>query len=215
MRLILTKPDPVRRAKIESILPKIPLTEELIPILLKTTKKYLITALKQEIEIYKAFPKDGRMLTATFDPRNHKTCFMGQAFDVTNSNVENGDLIEYRKAVGTYRHGTWGNATLLEIWAGDHFKDHKKMVSGVFAYCKGERATCPPVKFEVLPLFSNTKSGRWIKDDDDKEKYFDEWVTAMNGELANYKLKPLKIPLEEKWQKAFDKSWENEKSSIL
>lgn len=213
---------PDHLAAIKAVLPDKPITDNLIPVLLKLCKKPLLDALKQEIEIYKAFPKRGKMNKITFDTTNHKTCFMGQGFSVSNSEFGDADLADYRKGVGTFKHGTWGNATLLEIWGGDHFHKHKVMVKAVFSYCKGERSTLPPLKFYVFPLFSNKNSGRWTMDEDDKDSFLTEYLIQLNGTLALYsgpKFKPkylteLKDP---KDIEEFNRAWERRKyhGSIL
>ncbi len=193
----------------KQVLPKETITDSfLIPGIMKASKKILIEALKREIEIYKAFPKRGRMDIKTFNTKNHKTCFMGQAFNVTNSAFSDTDLRDYRKAVGTFKHGEWGDATLLEIWGGDHFDSHRDMVKGVFSYCRGTRETLPPLKFEVMPLFQNKKSGKTQHDSLDRDKYFEKWIIEINGQLTSiYGRKPLKIPLDKKWEEVFEKDW--------
>lgn len=178
------------------ILPPEPLTIKLAEQVLKASKKYLLEALKAEIEIYKAFPKNGKMDIKSFDTRNHKTCFMGQGFSVKNSQWGDADLRDYRKAVGVISHGSWGDCTLLEAWGGDHYDSYPEMVKGVFSYCKGTRSTLPPLKFYIFPLFKNEKSGRVKYDDEDKKTYEHEWLTALNGELATQRaysgMKPIK-----------------------
>jgi hypothetical protein len=211
---------PERAAAIKAALPPRPITDELIPVLMKLCKKPLLEALKKEIEVYKAFPKKGRMDKLTFDTTNHKTCFMGQGFQVRSGELfDDADLRDYRKAVGTLRHGTWGNATLLEIWGGDHFKDHKAMVKAVFSYCKGERTTLPALKFYVFPLFSNESSGRWTLDEDDKDVYMYEYLTQLNGFIAmetrNKKIKPITyadLQKDKELREDFERAWERKKN---
>lgn len=210
---------PERMAAIKAALPEHPITDDLIPVLLKLCKEPLLEALKQEIEIYKAFPKQGRMDTLTFDTTNHKTCFMGQGFTVKSGQLfDDGDLKDYRKAVGTYRHGTWGNATLLEIWGADHFKNYKPMVKGVFSYCKGDRTTLPHLAFHVFPLFSNENSGRWTLDEEDKDVFRYEYLSQLNGYIAmntyNKKVKPITfedLEKDKELQKDFELAWERKK----
>lgn len=211
---------PEHLAEIKSVLPDKPITTELIPVLLKLCKKPLLEALKQEIEIYKAFPKRGRMDKITFDATNHKTCFMGQGFNVKSGELHgDADLRDYRKGVGTYEHGTWGDCTLLEIWGGDHFKDYKSMVKGVFSYCKGERTTLPSLAFHVFPLFSNSKSGRWTLDEADKDVFEYEYLTELNGFIAkntrNKKIKPITyedLEKDKELKKDFELAWERKKN---
>jgi hypothetical protein len=212
--------NPERTAAINAVLPEKPITDDLVPLLLKLCKKPLLAALKQEIEIYKAFPKQGRMDKLTFDTTNHKTCFMGQGFNVKSGEIfDDADLRDYRKAVGTYKHGTWGNATLLEIWGADHFKKYKPMVKGVFSYCKGERATLPALTFYVFPLFSHKESGGWTLDEDDKDVFRYTYLTELNGHIAmntyNKKIKPLTFEDLEKdksLKEDFGKAWERKKN---
>jgi hypothetical protein len=211
---------PEHLAAMKAVLPKKPITDELVPLLLKICKKPLLEALKQEIEIYKAFPKRGRMDKLTFDTTNHKTCFMGQGFNVKSGEIfDDADLRDYRQGVGTFRHGTWGNATLLEIWGGDHFKDYKPMVRAVFSYCKGERATLPPLKFHVFPLFSNKESGRWTLDEDDKDVFLYTYLTELNGFIAmntrNKKIKPITyedLEKDKELKEDFERAWERKKN---
>lgn len=211
---------PERMAAMKAALPDHPITDDLIPVLLKLCKKPLLEALKKEIEIYKAFPKAGRMDKLTFDTTNHKTCFMGQGFNVRSGEIfDDADLRDYRKAVGTFRHGTWNNATLLEIWGGDHFKDYKPMVRAVFSYCKGERETLPPLKFHILPLFSNKNSGTWTLDEDDKDVFRYTYLAELNGYIAmnTYKktIKPITaqdLEKDKELSKDFELAWERKKN---
>lgn len=214
---------PEHLAAIQAVLPDKPITTELIPVLLKLCKKPLLDALKQEIEIYKAFPKRDRMDKITFDTTNHKTCFMGQGFQVKSGELYgDADLRDYRKGVGTYKHGTWGDCTLLEIWGGDHFKDYKAMVKGVFSYCKDERTTLPPLAFHVFPLFSNSKSGQRTLDEDDKNVFEYEYLTELNGFIAmntrNTKFKPITyedLEKDKELKKDFELAWERKKNRAI
>lgn len=206
---------PEEEALIASILPKEPLTDTiLIPGLMKVAKKILVTTLRNELEIYRAYPKAGPMNKLEFNPTNHKTCFMGQGFRVSNNTMGDGHLSEYRRAVGTLNHAKWGNATLLEIWAADHYDSHRDMVKGAFSYGKGDRNTCPILKFEVFPLFANKKSGKKTLDDDDKELFRERYLVEVNGFLASYDRKPIK-KLDKGWLEDFEKAWEREKLSLF
>ncbi len=212
--------DPERMAAMKAALPNKPITDDLVPLLLKLCKKPLLAALKQEIEIYKAFPKRGRMDKLTFDTTNHKTCFMGQGFNVKSGELfDDADLRDYRRAVGTYKHGTWGNATLLEIWGADHFKHYKPMVKGVFSYCKGERSTLPHLAFHVFPLFSHKGSGGWTLDEDDKDVFRYTYLTELNGFLAMESRKRTIKPItwedmekDKELLKDFELAWERKKN---
>lgn len=155
-----------RRLKIESILPEKTLIETFLSPKIESLKPTLIKMLYVELDIYRNFPKKNladvkkaKEELKTFDPRNNTTCFQGKAFKVSD-NYEDAELTYYRKAVGTFNHSEWGDATLLEIWGGDHFKNHKKMVESAFKYGTGITKQRPVLKFHVNPLFSNESSGR-------------------------------------------------------
>jgi len=198
---------PEKKALREKVLPKSDLIESLlVPALEKKMKSTLVDILKQEIEIYKAFPKTGKMNVKTFDPRNHKTCFQGQAHDVQNTVYGSADLAEYRKKVGTIAHSVWGKCTLLEIWAGDHFENYTYMVTQVFKYCKGDIKNLPPIKFHVMPLFNNNKTGKYKTDDDDREVALHKYKIELNGQLAEYGKKPVK-EITGVWLEDFEKIW--------
>jgi hypothetical protein len=95
---------------------------------------------------------------------------MGQAFQYNGHGFEgwtSGDLAAYRKAVGTIKHEEWGDVTLLEIWGGDHFEKHRKMVTDVFKYSHGELPEMPKVNFYINPFYKNDKSGKWDADPDE------------------------------------------------
>lgn len=211
---------PEKMAAIKAALPERPITEDLIPVLLKLCRKPLVEALRKEIEIYKAYPKRGRMDKLTFDTTNHKTCFMGQGFNVRSGEIfDDADLKDYRKGVGTYRHGTWGNATLLEIWGADHFKGYKPMVKGVFSYCIGERATLPRLQFHIFPLFSNESSGRWTLDEEDKNVFMYTYLSELNGYMAmntrNKKIKPITyedLEKDKELKEDFERAWERKRN---
>lgn len=201
---------------IKRIFPEKPLTEKLIADLLKLAKKPLLETLRAEIEIYKQYPKKGRMDKLTFNPTNHKSCFMGQGFKVsTESNYAAGDawLSEYRSSIGTINHGEWGNCTLLEAWAGDHFKRYPEMVKAVFSYCRGDRTTLPIIKFHIFPLFKNKDSGRTSFDDVDKESDMDRYLIEVNGLLAQYGRKPMK-ELKGDFLKDFEEQWRRKNTSL-
>ncbi len=160
--------DPVwvaREKLIAEVLPKTPIIADKIHDgSFVVSKRELTEALIKEIEIYKAFPREGEYKPDDFNPRNTKACFMGQGFKDNGSGFEGWydyDLVRYRNAVGRINHQTWGNCTLLEIWGGDHFEKHKQMVLDVFKYCNGEIPKLPKVKFYINPLYENGRSGTW------------------------------------------------------
>jgi hypothetical protein len=160
-----------RQELIEQVLPKKPLVpEDVADDILKAKREELTALLIQEIEIYKAFPREGEYKPDKFNPRNSRMCFMGQGFKANGRGFEGWtdfDLHQYRKAVGTIPHTEWGDCTLLEIWAADHFADYKTMVKGVFLYCNGDRKTMPKVTFYINPFYKNNKSGKWDPHDDE------------------------------------------------
>lgn len=99
--------------------------------------------------------------------------FMGQGFQANGSGLEgwyDAELRQYRAAIGTIHHTEWGNVTLLEIWGGDHMKDHGEMVRGVMEYAHGKRKTCPAVDFFVNPFYKNEQTGQMILDAQDEEQ---------------------------------------------
>lgn len=162
-----------RQELIKSILPEKNLVDDFLqPRLLEAMEDVLIKALKAEIKIYKAYPKTGEYAPGTFEPRNNLNCFMGQGFRHNGTGMEGWtdfELKQYRTAIGTIAHKEWGDCTLMEIWAADHFKDYTEMVKGVFLYCWGDRKTLPNLQFHINPFFKNTKSGTNIIADVQKE----------------------------------------------
>lgn len=194
---------------IKRIFPEEPFTVKLIEQIKKLCKKPLLEALRAEIEVYRQYPKKGRMNKVTFNPTNHKTCFMGQGFKVsTETNYACGDawLKEYREAMGTFNHKEWGDATLLEIWAGDHFKNYPEMVKAVFSYCRGDRTTLPTIKFYIVPFFKNKESGQTTYDDVDKESYKDTYLAELNLALIQFGRKAL-TSIPKKYMADFEESW--------
>jgi len=152
-------------------LPTVPITTSLLfPALQQAMEGILLQALKAEIEIYKAFPKEnGKFDLKKFDPRNHKTCFMGLGFSYNGQGTwYDTDLKRYRNAVGTMYHPVWGdNVTLLEIWGGDHFEKYPDMVRGVFAYCHN-KGPLPELFFKANPFFVSENTGTFEADEEDK-----------------------------------------------
>lgn len=169
-----------RKKVIEAILPTTSLIEEyLYPAIEKKVFKTLKKILLEEIEIYRQYPKrmkeEPKEATKTFDPRNNNTCFVGKAFKA-NDSLTDMELEEYREKVGTIDHPMWGDCTLLEIWGGDHFEKHPKMVSDVFKYGMGIRKTLPNVKIHVNPLFANKNTGdrKLSKDQKEHKEYMED-----------------------------------------
>lgn len=163
-----------RQELIDNLLPKEPLTKTYLePELNTSMREVLIRTLKKEIDIYKQYPKKGEYDLITFDPRNPKKCFMGQGFQANGSGLESwydAELNHYRKSIGTISHTEWGNVTLLEIWGGDHMKDHSEMVRGVMEYAHGKKKVCPAIDFFVNPFYKNGQSGKMVHDEQDKEQ---------------------------------------------
>lgn len=176
-----------REKLIKELLPKEPLTKTYLePELNTSMKEVLIRTLKKEIDIYTKYPKKGEYDLITFEPRNPKKCFMGQGFQANGSGLEgwyDAELRQYRAAIGTIHHTEWGNVTLLEIWGGDHMKDHGEMVRGVMEYAHGKGKTCPAVDFFVNPFYKNEQTGQMVLDDQDKEKR--EEIAHLN-KIADY-----------------------------
>lgn len=155
-----------RQALIKEVLPKVPIVDSFLqPRLMEAMDDVLIKSLKQEIEIYKAYPKPGQYNPETFDTRSNDTCFMGQGFRANGFGVEgwsDAELSDYRKAIGMISHTEWGGCTLMEIWGADHYKDYKEMVEGVMQYTWGKRKTMPELHFYINPFFKNPASGQMI-----------------------------------------------------
>lgn len=169
---------------IKQLLPKQTIISEVLePLIEKTLFKAMAKCVRMELEIYHNYPKKKREeskkeIKKTFDPRNNGSCFMAKAFK-SNDDIVDAELTDYRKAIGTIPHHVWGNCTLLEIWGGDHFEDHPKMVNGAFAYGLGFRKTCPTIKFYVNPIFKNRASKNFKLSDAQREQqaYMDELMT--------------------------------------
>jgi hypothetical protein len=165
-----------RTAKIKLILPEKTLVESFLMPKVELMYPTLLKMLYAELEIYRAYPKKpleesgkAKVEVRTFDPRNHLTCFQGKAFRVKDNSYGDADLVDYRKAVGTFNHAEWGDATLMEIWGGDHFKHHQEMVTSAFKYGAGITKTRPKLKFHVNPLFMNGSSGVTKQTDEQKQ----------------------------------------------
>lgn len=160
-----------REELIQQVLPKEPITGAGIhDKILQLTKKQAVDMLQKEIEVYRAFPKKGKFNPEIFQPRNSRQCFMGQGFTANGHGFEgwtDHELVRYREAVGTIDHPTWGNVTLLEIWGGDHFEKHPKMVKDVFLYGWSKIDKMPKVTFYINPFAKNDKSGTWMPDPDE------------------------------------------------
>jgi hypothetical protein len=167
----------------EKHLPKITLIKSILePALHELLQDALLQTLRAEIEVYKAFPKNNANPDInTFNPTNHKKCFMGLGFGQRNGGFSDADLRDYRKAIGTIHHPEWGNCTLLEIWGGDHFVRYPKMVKGVFLYCYNKRKTLPKLFFESTPFLKTELTGITQPDEDDKEAQRHQFFIEVNG----------------------------------
>lgn len=163
-----------RNRVIRQVLPKEPIVDSfLAPHLMEAMKAPLLQALRNEIEVYKSYPKQGQYNPDAFNPRNNTTCFMGQGFGMNGHGFEGWtdyDLDMYRRALGTIDHKEWGGCTLLEIWAADHFKDHKEMVNKTFRYCWGDEKELPELDFFINPFYRNAQSGKMEITEDQKEE---------------------------------------------
>lgn len=167
IRFTNEKDTPERFEKIKEILPKESIISSILePSIEKKLFNTIAQCIRTELEIYRQYPKNTNFsgepekpveMVKTFDPRNNDTCFMGKAFKA-NSHMTDIELTQYRRAIGTVNHPIWGDCTLLEIWGGDHFEDHNKMVVAAFKYGMNMIQTCPPIKVHVNPLFQNKKS---------------------------------------------------------
>ena len=182
IRFIDTTPAGVARdEKIKALLPQESLVETMLKPKIDLMYPLLLKMLYAELEIYRAYPKKpldeagkAKIAVKTFDARNATTCFQGKAFNVKDHTYNDGDLHDYRKAVGTFNHAEWGDATLMEIWGGDHMKDHAEMVTQAFRYGANLINTRPVLKFHVNPLFMNGKTGRTKLTDAQKIYKYDE-----------------------------------------
>jgi hypothetical protein len=170
-----------RRELIKKILPKDTLVDTFLMPKVESMYPTLLKMLYAELEIYRAYPKKpleesgkAKASVKTFEPRNHTSCFQGKAFRVKDNSFGDADLRDYRRAVGTFNHAEWGDATILEIWGGDHMKDHPKMVTQAFKYGANLINTRPKLKFHVNPLFMNGKTGKTLLTDDQKIYSYDQ-----------------------------------------
>jgi len=162
-----SKDSPERDSIIANILPKETIIATILePTIEKALFKTLAQCVRLELAIYRAYPKNTSFgekpeppeeQVKTFDPRTNEKCFMGKAFRA-NTHVVDSELTAYRKAIGTIPHPVWGDCTLLEIWGGDHFEEHNKMVVDAFKYGTNQIEQCPTIEFHVNPLFQNKKS---------------------------------------------------------
>jgi hypothetical protein len=170
-----------RDALIKNLLPKKSLVQTMLMPKLDNVYPTLIKMLYAELEIYRAYPKkpldeSGKAKTAleTFDARNHTTCYQGKAFNVRDTVYGDADLADYRKAVGTFNHAEWGDATLMEVWGGDHMKDYPEMTREAFKYGANLINTRPVLKFHVNPLFMNINTGKTKLTADQKIYQYDQ-----------------------------------------
>lgn len=171
----------LRAAKIKATLPKETLIQTILMPKLNLMYPLLLKMLYAELEIYRNYPKKpleesgkAKVAIKTFDARNHTTCFQGKAFSVKDSTWGDADLRDYRNAVGTFNHSEWGDATLMEIWGGDHMKDYPDMVKQAFKYGANLINTRPVLKFHINPLFMNGKSGKTKLTGDQKIYQYDQ-----------------------------------------
>lgn len=191
MRYMGSGPEWDARVKlIEELLPKTTLVDQFLMPKVSLMFPMLLKMLYAELEIYRAYPKKpleesgkAKVAVKTFDARNHTTCFQGKAFSVTDSEWGDADLQDYRTAVGTFNHAEWGNATLMEIWGGDHMKDHMDMVKQAFKYGANLIKTRPVLQFHVNPLFMNRKSGKTKLTDDQKIYNYDRDLLLAKAQM--------------------------------
>jgi hypothetical protein len=182
LRHIDTSPEgKARTAKIKKILPEISLVDSMLMPRVDIMYPLLVKILYAELEIYREYPKKpldetgkAKVAIKTFDARNHTTCFQGKAFTVKDHTHSDAELSDYRNAVGTFNHAEWGDATLMEIWGGDHMKDHPEMVKEAFKYGTRITNTRPVLKFYINPLFKHYKSGKTKLTDEQKIYQYDQ-----------------------------------------
>jgi hypothetical protein len=171
----------LRTETIKNVLPKQTLIDTILMPKLNLMFPTLLKMLYAELEIYRAYPKKpleesgkAKIELKTFDARNHTTCFQGKAFTVKDGILGDGDLRDYRNAVGTFNHSEWGDVTLMEIWGGDHMKDYPEMVKQAFKYGANLINTRPVLKFHINPLFMNKKTGKTVLTPEQKIHKYDE-----------------------------------------
>lgn len=169
-----------REAKIKKVLPEETLVCSMLMPRIDVLFPMLLKMLYAELEIYREYPKKpldesgkAKIALETFNARNHTTCFQGKAFEVRDHMYGDADLHDYRKAVGTFNHAEWGDATLMEIWGGDHMKGYPEMVKQAFKYGTNLIKTRPVLKFHINPLFKNECSGYTKLTDDQKIHKYD------------------------------------------
>lgn len=182
MAYIRVNASPEREKKIQEVLPVAPLTQTILMPALEQLQEPLLQMLRAEIEIYKAFPKEnGTFDLEQFNPRNHKTCFLGLGFFSTGQGEwQDADLVRYRRGVGTLHHPVWGNAvTLLEIWGGDHFEKYPDMVKGVYAYCY-DQGPLPKLFFRANPFIVTENTGTFYLDEEDEAEQRLQQTAAEN-----------------------------------
>lgn len=184
---------------IKSILPKESIVSTILePAIEKALFHTLAKCIREEIEIYRQYPKLGvkkekeavKEAVKTFDPRNNGTCFVGKAFRSNDHHIDS-ELRDYRKAIGIIPHPIWGNCTLMEIWGGDHFEEHNKMVTQAFKYGMNLIDTCPTIKVHVNPLFQNKKSKKFLLTDAQREH-----IEEMDDLLSRAMVFGVKTPAE-------------------
>lgn len=166
-----------RNKLISKILPDKTIIETVLePQIEKVLFGTIADCIRQELEIYRRFPKRTEEKKAemikTFNPTNNETCFMGKGFKA-NNHVTDSDLYLYRNKIGKVNHPIWGDVTLMEIWGGDHFEEHNEMVVNAFKYGMNIIDECPEIKVFVNPLFQNKKSKN-LKLSTAQQEYKDE-----------------------------------------
>ena len=219
----------LREAKIKALLPEKTLVQTMLMPKLDMMYPLLLKMLYAELEIYRAYPKkpleesgNAKIALKTFDARNHTTCFQGKAFKVTDHTYGDADLHDYRRAVGTFNHAEWGDATLLEIWGGDHMKEYGDMVKQAFKYGANIINTRPVLKFHVNPIFMNIKSGRTKLTDEQKIYKYDQDLLLAKAQLwgvrtqtESYKAEDSRRVRSAKHQARLDKKYEEERKKHI
>jgi len=93
-----------------------------------------------------------------FDPRDNNHCLFGQGFKGNGGHIgtlfaiADDNMKETRALMCRIPHPIWGNCTLLEIWAADHYTDYKDMVCEMFKYLSGETDEMPEFEIHFHPM---------------------------------------------------------------
>jgi hypothetical protein len=155
MRVDVNEPSNKMLAALDKALPSVPFLESYKTVLHNSMKAHLTDWLRKELEVYKSTPKP-KVNMETFDPRKGLLIFGGASLFTQGEGVFEAwpeeVVATYRRAVGTFNHKVWGNVTLLEIWAADHFETHKAAVTHAILYAHGIGTNPSFLPFDVNPF---------------------------------------------------------------